>query len=388
MAVYDKNDIVEIKNRKKRKKKRTRFFIFLIIVSIAFGLYSTRDMWLSKMRGIGKQYKTIINSGQLAEGNFPIEISGEYNYQLRQTQDKIIILSDVSLFFYDTDGNLMRKRQHGYTNAVLRADNGRALIYENGGDDFCIENEEGILYEKKFDDNIMFVRISPDGYTAVVTTSENYDCEMHVYDKKGNLIYEKKFMERVNDISFTDNSGGCVVSYISAEKGSLVTTVQKINFMQVTEQWTSPAIDTAGLEIFGFNAGAFVLGMNACGYINENGQISSYYQYDGELKGGASSGGASAVIINNDDRRRYVMVLFRGGATEPIIIDLGQQTVDVAVHDGLAYVMCKEEIRAYNFNGELRSTAVIPDSYNGFVRSSEHIFLKGYNRIDRIDYES
>lgn len=388
MPIYDADDIVEIKNRKKKKKQRVKFLIFLLVALIAGGLYFTRDMWLSKMRGIGQQYKTIINSGLLAEGNFPIEISGEYNYQLCQTQDKLILLSDVHVFFYNSDGTLMRKSQHAYTNAVLRADSGRALIYENGGNDLCVEDEEGTLYEKNFDNNIMFARISPEGYTAVVTTSENYDCEMFVYDKKGSLIYERRCMERVNDISFINESSGCVLSYIMAENGSLTTAVQKIYFSESDERWTSPGIDTAGLDVFGYNLGAFVLGIDACGYVNENGQISSYYCYDGELGGGASSDGMSAVIINNDDRRKYVMVLFKGGATEPLVIDLGQQAVDVAVHDGLAYVMCKEEIRAYDFSGKLRSKAAVSDSYTGFLRSSEHIFLKGYNRIDRIDYES
>ncbi|MDE6665587.1 MAG: hypothetical protein K2K14_05275 [Ruminococcus sp.] len=388
MAVYDADDIVEIKKRKKKKKQRTKFLIFLLVAAIASCLYFTRDMWLSKMRGIGKQYKTIINSGLLADGNFPIEINGEYNYQLRQTQDKIIVLSDVHVFFYNSDGTLMRKRQYAYTNAVLRADSGRALIYEHGGNDFCIEDEEGILYKNHFENNILFARISPEGYTAVVTTSDNYDCEMFVYDKKGGLIYERKCMERVNDISFINESGGCVISYIMAENGSLSTAVQQIDFRESIEKWTSPGIDTVGLEVYGFDYGAFVLGMDACGYVNENGQISSYYRYDGDLEGGASVGGQSAVIINNDDRRKYVMVLFKGGATEPLVIDLEQETVDVAVHDQLAYVMCKEEIRAYDFSGTLRSKAVVADSYTGFVRSSEHIFLKGYNKIDRIDYES
>lgn len=54
----------------------------------------------------------------------------------------------------------------------------------------------------------------------------------------------------------------------------------------------------------------------------------------------------------------------------------------------LLMLCVKEEIRAYDFSGELRSTAVISDSYSGFVRSNEYIFLEGYNRIDRIDYES
>ena len=50
--------------------------------------------------------------------------------------------------------------------------------------------------------------------------------------------------------------------------------------------------------------------------------------------------------------------------------------------------MCKQEIRAYDFSGKLRSTATVSDSYSGFVRSDEYIFLKGYNKIDRIDYDS
>ncbi len=388
MSLYDENDIVEVKNHEKRRKKLIKFFIFVIVAGIIAGLYFTRDMWYDKIRGIGRQYNTIINTGILAEGNFPIEIDGEYNYQLRQTQNSFIILSDIHIFFYNTDGTLIRKRQHTYTNAILQAENGKALIYENGGDNFCIEDEDGIIYEDTFSNNIMFARISPEGYTAVVTTSENYDCEIIVLDNKGKIIYERKCMERASDISFINQSGGCVVSYLMAENGSLTTAVQKIDFSESIEDWTSPGLDTAGLDVYGYSDGAFVVGINACGYINENGQISSYYRYDGDLKGGASVNGMSAVIINNDDRRKYVMVLFNGNSSEPLVIDLGQEAVDVTVYDNLAYVMCKEEIRAYDFEGEVRSKATISDSYSGFARSKDYIFLKGYNKIDRIDYES
>ncbi|MDE6034425.1 MAG: hypothetical protein K2G36_00740 [Ruminococcus sp.] len=388
MSLYDENDIVEIKNHENRKKKITKFLIFIVIAGIAGGLYFTKDMWYDKIRGIGRQYNTIINTGILAEGNFPVEMNGEYNYQLRQTQNNFIILSDIHIFFYNTNGNLIHRRQHTYTNAILQAENGKALIYENGGDDFCIEDADGIIYQKNFSNNIMFARISHEGYTAVVTTSENYDCEIIVFDNKGNVIYERKCMEHVSDISFINQSGGCVVSYMMAENGSLTTAVQQIDFSESHEKWTSPGIDTAGLEVYGYSDGAFVLGIDACGYVNGSGQISSYYRYDGDLQGGSSVDGMSAVIINNDDRRKYVMALFNGNSSEPLIIDLGQEAVDVTVYDNLAYVMCKEELRAYDFTGEMRSKASVSDSYSGFVRSKDYIFLKGYNKVDRIDYES
>ena len=124
------------------------------------------------------------------------------------------------------------------------------------------------------------------------------------------------------------------------------------------------------------------------GYVDDNGQISSYYSYDGEYVAGASEDGNSAVIVNNDDRRKYVMALFSDENAEALEIELDEPLIDVTIYEDLAYVMCQGKIMAYDFRGGLRSIADVSDSYTGFVRSDDHIFLKGYNKIDRIDYES
>lgn len=388
-AVYDADDIVDQKNRKKRRKRMKKFLLLLLAAGIGTGLYFTRDKWYNKLRGIGEQYRTIVNSGKLAEGNFPIEISGGSDYQLEFTGKRMIVLSDTYTYYYDTDGALLRRRQHAYTNSVLRAAGGRALIYENGGNELSVEDSDSVIYTKTYSNRIIhFARLSEEGYMAVVTSSEKYNCEIEVYDKKGSVIYERKCIEMISDLSFIGGSKGCVMTYISAENGQLVTSVQEISFSESGEKWTSPGLNTLGLDVRGFSGGAFVLGEDACGYVDEKGQISSYYSYDGDLVDGASEDGRSAVIINNEDRRKYVAALFGGGASEPIVIDLDEPSIDVTVYDGLAYVMCQGKIMAYDFDGGLRSTADVSDSYTGFVRSSNHIFLKGYNKIDRIDYES
>lgn len=387
--MYDADDIVDQKNRKRRRKRLIRLLTILLVAVLGAGLYFTRDKWYNKLRGIGEQYRTIVNSGQLAEGNFPIEVSGGADYQLVSSGKKMIVLSDTYTYFYDTDGNLLKRRQHTYTNTVLRAAGGKALLYENGGNELSVENEDQILYTKTFADKlILFARISEEGYAAAVTTSDNYNCELEVYDKRGTVIYRRQCIERVSDLSFINGSKGCVLSYISAENGQLVTNVQEINFSESGEKWTSPGLNTLGLEVYGYGSGAFVLGTDACGYVDANGQISSFYNYDGELAAGSSEGGNSAVIVNNDDRRKYIMAIFRGCNSESLIIELSEPSVDVEIYEDLAYVMCQGNIKAYDFNGGLRSMADVSDSYTGFVRNEEHIFLKGYNKIDRIDYES
>lgn len=388
MPMYDVDDIVDQKNKEKKKKRRMKLFIAFIVFAVASMLFATKDLWIPKLRGIGKQYKTIVNSGKLAEGNFPIRVSSGSDYQLRYTVKKIMVLSDNYLYIYDTDGTLLKKRQHAYTNSVLRVANGRALVYENGGNKFSMEDEDEVFYSKSYDNNILFARLSSDGYTAVVTTSDNFSCELIVYNRKGSVIYERKCTEMISDISFINKSSGCVASFIKAENGALTTSVQEINFKESSEKWTSPTLDTLGLEIFGSSEGAFVYGVTACGYVDKNGQISSFYQYNGELAAGASMSGRSAVVINNEDSRKYTAVLFADNTAEPLIIELDSPAVDVSVFQGLAYILCSDKIAAYDFNGALRSTADVNDAYTGFVRSDDHIFLKGYNKIDRIDYDT
>ena len=387
--MYDADDIVDLKNRKRRRKRLKRFILILLAAAVGTGLYFTRDKWYNKLRGIGEQYRTIVNSGKLAEGNFPIEISGGADYQLGFTDSKMILISDTYTYYYDTDGALLKKRQHTYNNTVLRTSGGRALLYENGGNELSVEDEDEVFYTKSFSKRlILFARISEQGYTAVVTTSDNYSCELEVYDKRGKFIYGRECIEMVSDLSFINGSKGCVLSYISAENGQLVTNVQEISFSKKGEHWTSPGLNMLGLDIYGFDNGAFVFGADACGYVDSNGQISSYYSYDGDCVAGASEEGKSAVIVNNEDRRKYTLALFSSGKAEARIIDLEEPSIDVTIYDDLAYVMCQGKILAYDFNGGLRSIADVNDSYTGFVRSDDHIFLKGYNKIDRIDYES
>ena len=387
--MYDADDIVDLKNRKRRRKRLRRFLTILLTAAVGTGLYFTRDSWYNKLRGIGEQYRTIVNSGELAEGNFPIEVSGGADYQLELTNKKVIVQSDTYVYYYDTDGKKLKRRQHTYTNTVLRAAGGRALLYEHNGNELSVEDEEQVYFTKTYANRlILFARISEQGYTAVVTTSDSYSCEIEVYDKRGKNIYKRQCIEKVSDLSFTEESKGCVLSYISAENGQLVTNVQEISFSESGEHWTSPGLNTFGLDVYGFGKGAFVLGMDACGYVDSNGQISSFYTYDGEFKAGASEDGRSAVVVNNDDRRKYIMALFKGGSSEALIIDLEEPSIDVIIYEELAYVLCQGKIKAYDFDGGLRSIANISESYTGFERSEDHIFLKGYNKIDRIDYES
>ncbi len=388
MPMYDADDIVDVKNRKKRRKRLIKMSAILLLLCVIAALLFTREKWLPKLRGIGKQYQTIVNSGKLAEGNYPLEV-GNPDYQMCYSVKKIMVLSDTYLYYYDIDGTLLKKRQHAYNKPMLEVANGRALVYESGGNEYSFEDEEEVFYSKTYDEEyILFARLSSEGYTAAVTTCDNYSCRLWVYDKKGRLVYDRKCIEHVSDVNFIDGSAGCVLSYIKAENGKLTTHVQELDFKEKKEKWTSPGLNTLGLEIRGSSEGAFVYGLDACGYVDKSGQIATFYTYDGEFADAASMSGRSVVLVNNKDARKYTAALFAGSGEDPVVIDLDSPGMDATVFGGLALIMTKDKINAYDFDGTLRSTASISDSYTGFVKSDDHIFLKGYNKIDRIDYDT
>lgn len=386
--MYDENDIVDQKNKALRQRRRKKLLIFALAGALLVTVFLTRNLWLPVVKGWGKQYKTIVNSGKLAEGNFPIGVDGGEKYQLRYTYKRIMVQNDTNLYIYDIEGNLLKKRQHAYTNPTLCVANGKALVYESGGNEFSVEDEDEVYYSRSFDNIIYFARLSSQGVTAVVTDSEDYSCELRVYDKKGTLIYDRKCTDMLIDLSFINESSGCVLGFLSAENGKMTTKIREISFDKSGEKWTSPGFTACAYEIFGSSEGTFVYGDTACGYIDPDGQISSYYEYDGECVSGASMSGKSAVVINNDDRRVYTAALFSGNGKKPLVIQLESPAVAVSVFRGLAYILTQEEVRAYDFKGNLRSTAKVNDSYSGFVRSDDHIFLKGYEKIDRIDYDT
>ena len=80
-----------------------------------------RDAWIPKLAGIGSRYQSITqNDGTLAEGNFPLTISGKSDYQAEIANDVLFIQNDAYLYLYSPHGDLKDVRQHMFSNAVLK----------------------------------------------------------------------------------------------------------------------------------------------------------------------------------------------------------------------------------------------------------------------------
>ena len=128
---YDSDDMIEKRKRRSKLRSLRNLLIFLLIVGFCGYLYIQRDAWIPKLEGIGGRYDSVTqNDGTLAEGNFPLTISGSSSYQAALADDTLFLLHDAYLSTYSMHGDAGDNRQHAFQNATMNTAGKYVLLFE------------------------------------------------------------------------------------------------------------------------------------------------------------------------------------------------------------------------------------------------------------------
>ncbi|MDE6020436.1 MAG: hypothetical protein K2H01_05495 [Ruminococcus sp.] len=382
----NKIDIIEKKKRKKIQKSFLRLLVLMLIAAFCVFLYMERGNWIS---GVENRIESIRqNDGVLADGNFPLKVSDDGDYQLQVLDDRLALLSNSYLYIYSVRGENIDTRQVSYIKPVIKSNGDYSLCFENGGTGFRVDKADGVLYDRTADDLIITGAVSDIGYTALITASSTYSCSIYIYDSNGKKIYTRNCVERVNDISFDNDSKGCVFVQLSSEKGEISSVMRRVRFDTQDAVWETPSMSSLCMETSFTNDGRIcVIGNNMCAYYNKKGQLESMYTYAGVLLSYHVQKGQAAVLIRSDETRETSLVLFDGSAEEPVSISVNQSASYVRVADGVAYLMSSDNIVSYAFNGNAVATVALDNAYERFIKLKEYLFLMSYDRIDRVNFD-
>ncbi len=385
----DTDDMIERRKRRHRMRTFRNFVIFLLLVGFCGYLYVERDAWIPRLEGIGGRYATVTqNDGTLAEGNFPLTISGNTGYQAEFVNDTLFILHDAYLDLYSIHGDAQDSRQHAFQNAAISTAGKYALVYERDGKSFRVDTKSKNVYSKTIDENIISGTISETGNVALITESSAYTCSIVVYDDTGKRIYQRNCIERVIDVAFHNDGEGCCFTSIDVENGVMQSTVTSILFYQMDTQWTSLPLDTLVVEAGFSSEDTFcVIGNTLCAYYSKSGEVLGTYAYNGTLVHASLENGRAALIVQDDQKRQTSLVLLDRNADQPEIVPIEADASYVSVVDGDAIVMEDGLVTSYDFSGTPIATVTLDGSYTAFIRRDGYVFLLGYDQIDRVDFK-
>lgn len=377
-------DIVVLRRRRRRRRFLIRLVVFLLFAALCVLIYMMRDSWFPRLEGIGSRYQNVAQNDNVEMGgDFSLNIYGGVDYHADFIGNQLFLLCDKYLYIYGTDGKLRDSRQHAYSNAVMKVNGSRALLYSSNGTNFRVDTPSKMLYEITTEQPIWFCELSDKGYAAVVTESDTYACRLRIYDTTGKLIYTRDCVERLADVSFCGNDG-CVFSTIGAENGDLVTVQQFVPFDGADVLWTTDELDTLvlGLHVLSDN-GVFVIGDTKTAYYSSTGALVNAYDYKGTLVDYAFRDDRAAVLLKNEERRQSTLLLYSDRTTPPVSLDFDSICKGVILDDQTAYLLGNGRIEGYSLTGELVFTLDVDDSYDSILKSGKYFYLLGYDRINR-----
>jgi hypothetical protein len=378
-----------------KNKNKNRLIIIwvvvalLLVIGILCFIFRT-DIYRAYKKFSSSDTDIIVNSGELAEGNFPISIDNDdIDYQFSSMGKYFVMLSDTHMYIYSSDGSLKDTRQHDYSNSILKTSSKRALVYESGGKGLKVEGIRNTIYNKTMDNSIIFARINDEGYVAVVTSAEMYSCELTVYNEYGDEVYHRGCVDRIEDLCFTPNNDGCIVATVDALEGQIVSKVMYLNFTNQEETWTTEPLETLCLDMQLTKDGDILLfGDTKFAYYDMQGNQLGGYSYKNQLISGDCSQGSCAILFENEERRKTTMLLITDYNATPLEIVVDNNIKKIYVEDDFVYLLKNNSLETYDFNGNLLATSEVSDTYKDFVKIDDEVFLISYDRIDKIDYQS
>jgi hypothetical protein len=322
------------------------------------------------------------------DGNLPISVFGDTDYQTGSVNGKLLLLSDAYLYIYETDGSQITARQHTYGSAMLQTAGDYALIYESGGTSFRLETVAKTRFEKKADDPIIFGRVSPNGQIALITSADTCSCKMLVFNQKGQKIYERHCVERISDLSFHNDDGGCFAVSSETVDGELKSVIHSYSFTEKTDLWTSQPLDMLAISVYNTSGEeVFVLGDTQCCYLGADGSLISCFTYPDTLDHGVFSGETAALVFSNNEKRTNSVVILNGSAAAPVLRIYDKAVMDIQLQPEreTVLVQLRSQLESLSMTGERLGTVPVTDSSERILLIGDYLFLHCYDHIGRMD---
>lgn len=241
-----------------------------------------------------------LSGGQSGDG-FPVEITGSSVVSMTETQDGLAMVTDTAVVLVNQKGGETYRRQHGFSNPVMKTAGKWVLIADSGGNRVRLESRAATELTMTVNNKITGVAVNRRGDIALVTgSSQGYTSEVVVYDRHQTVMYHWVSSElTILDAALSDNGESMVTVGVTAENGAMKSVIQWFDFSK-----DEPVAEYSDTDVMLFAVHAFpggtvaAVGDTALRVVNQKGSINEKHSYnDHQLVGYAcNDDGVSAVL--------------------------------------------------------------------------------------------
>jgi hypothetical protein len=389
-------DISEL--RKKRRQRKIidvlfKGFILAVIVLLGLSLIVTKDRWYPRLSGIlagtpfGNRDVTVDSEG------FPVKIPENSSSFVVETEGGFAVLTDTRLTVYKDDADAVLDVSHDLISPVVTADGVNTLLYDLGGKKFRFYGEKKLLFEKSAEFPIQLGRASG-SKCAVITEHDRYLSDLTVYDKTGTLLWNYKSINRITDVTFTEDGSSIYITVSDSREGDLVSKILCYSFGEAVKDeegnavplYESDFIKTFALKTELFGIGNLILiGDRETAIFDRQCKLIDFTVYNNNIADFSSEsdteGNANAFVLEDDGTVLIVdshsnsfRELKLSGNAERISAGIGQFTV-----------LTELDVTRYGSGGTVMAKSSTDGSYRDIISKDDFSLLVGFEDIIRIE---
>ena len=284
--------------------------------------------------GVGDGFPSPVSNGRVVlAGNFA-------------SQDKnAVIVSDTALTILNSTAKELVRRQHSFSNPVMRTAGSRVMIYNLGGKGYQIEGYSKTLRKGSTDENIQAGALAPNGRYALATENKGYASRLTVYLSSGAPQYVYDFSDYyVTQVALNRSGTRAAVAAVSASDGGMVSAVYLFDFgnPKPVKILTYPENLVLSLS-YGENGSIVAVGDRLTSVIREDGGKTDYDYKGRPLLTAASGNGRTALaLIPYANASSGSLVLLDSSGRQTAAIPLKHRAKAVALYGDAAAVLTND----------------------------------------------
>ncbi len=383
-------DIRKERKKKKLKKNIKKIALVGFVIAVAAVIFFTRGIWSPYVYDIlEKTQETIVNNGELAEGNFPISLGEDAtSSEFTECDENLVVATDTYITFFDDNADKINSIQHTLTNPMLSASSDMVLAYDLNGYSFSVMTKKGEVFKKTLDNVIISAKISESNYIAVVTETEKYPSYLTVYDSKGNECFKWADGKRITSVDFTSSGSGAIVATLDAENGLPSSSLNGITFSKTENTFTSEKIDSLVLGTRQMSDNSiWAVCQDKYLKLSSSGEIEKEYLYKSQLVSFDSNEDSLSLAfdsVSEDGTSKLVLI---ESDSEPVETTVDEKIKIIKTYFSHTFVLTDKTISAYNARGKSISTANVQNDYVDFEYIDGNIYFMGYRDINKIEFD-
>lgn len=230
----------ELQNRKKNRILKRIILVILVLLIIAIGIciyeyYRNLDFrqWCDE---------NVLKKEIMQEDTKSIELDGDENTKVYSYEKYICVFRKKTLEFYNKMGTQAEKMELDINEAVFTTAGRYMAVCENNGQKFYLICGKEKLFESEIEGNITQIKVSRNGYVALVISNTSYKSIVDVFDKDGKEIFKTNLVSsRVADICMSQDSKFLAIAEIDLS-GILIQSKIQVVSMELAQNRPNEAI--------------------------------------------------------------------------------------------------------------------------------------------------